>query len=127
MIIKVRILVVEPWDFNAGDGTASFTALIDANQSGYVHLSDGRAIPGLLATCDRPVTFQHTTFRNLLLTPRQKITRDLFDALACGENIPFSASWREDGMRWDVESAFGRQDWKAKPGGFLVVDVTRIT
>ena len=112
--MKLKIVVGQPKDFKAGDGTNSFLAESIEGMSGSrevdalpraadlltgTKLVDRLTEHWFVLSCD-PIKYMDGVMSSLLLIPRYKTKVSPLDMLAEGERLVFNVVWRQDGLPW---------------------------
>lgn len=139
-VMKLKIQVGQPKDFNAGDGTNTFIA------SFVEGLSGSREVDALARAADvlqgnkttekltehwfvlscSPINYMDGVITSILLIPRYKTKVEPLDMLAEGERLVFNVIWRQDGLPWDAESVKAAQDDGIEIGGMLVANAEMV-
>ncbi len=138
--MKLKIVVGQPKDFRAGDGTNSFIAESIEGMSGSrevdalpraadlltgTKLVDRLTEHWFVLKCE-PIKYMDAVLSSLLLIPRYKTKVSPLDMLAEGERLVFNVVWRQDGLPWDAESVKAAQNDGIEIGGMLVANAEMV-
>src|SRR3990170_7913033 len=140
-MMKVRMQVGEPRDFNAWNGTNEAEGVVVEGLEGSKTLETESTVAVALqskgekktevkteywfvVSCAETV-FDGSTFSSLLMIPRYRLKKPPLEMLKEVEQLVFNAVWRGDGKPWDKESIIAAQDGSIDLKGVLVVNISK--
>jgi hypothetical protein len=110
IIIKIKFIVGEPWDFVGPDGEGNVLGLL-------VGKGIGKYGDWIICNCN-PFFIDGLNISSLLVSARSK--GSLFSRLELGNSVSANAYWRKDGMGWDEHSVNQAESDSTIIGGWLV-------
>ncbi|MBI5642880.1 MAG: hypothetical protein HY954_05330 [Deltaproteobacteria bacterium] len=137
--MRLKIVVGEPRDFDAGDKTNVIIGTVAEGLGGSRSYDFDPLVKALkedkrnekiteywfVVSCN-PVVFDGSGFNSLLVMPRYRTKKPPLELIGAGETIVCNCMWRQDGEAWDELSIKKAQEGALDVQGALVVNVTAI-